>query len=176
MLAKRAKFWGLVGAYGLDLFLVFVGGTIFASEVEQLTEKWFALDLYGSNYWIYLLYILYLLYFFCFEGLFGNASLGKKATGICITSKNLTWWRVFMSYLIDGAIIPLSVFISFYTQSMWTSGDAVGDGMTGFFMILVGCVLYSAICEYFFRKSLGKKLMGLQVVQVSPQKQKEETK
>ncbi len=167
---KRAKFWGLVGAYSLDFFVIFVvgasllshltfsGSSLLGFQVEQLDGDRLipVLDLF--------LYIFCLLYFFIFEGIIGNASPGKMATGICLSKNNLVWWRVLISYLIDAAILPLSFFIALNTQNMWTSGDAVADGMTGFFISLAGCIFYFSICERFFRKSFGKKLMGLQVV------------
>ena len=158
-----------MGAYGLDLFLVLVGGALLSSEFEKLAEDLFSLDLYGSDYWIYLLYVFYLLYFFFFEGIFSNSSLGKKVVGICIASKNLTWWRVLISYSIDGVILPLSFFIAFSTQPMWTSGDAVGDGMTAVLTPFIVFAFYFIILESLSGKTLGKKLMGLQVVQTVPQ-------
>lgn len=164
---KRAKFWGLVGAYSLDFFLICFGGSLLlssllllllGSKIEQVEVGWevLAVQLY--------LYVFCWLYFFIFEGVIGNASPGKMATGICLSKKNLVWWRVLISCLIDAAILPLSMSIALRTQYVWTSRDAVGDGMTGFFISLAGWVLYFSICEHLFRKSLGKKLMGLRVV------------
>ena len=84
--------------------------------------------------------------------------------GISLQAETLTWWKVVISYLIDGIVLPMSFCITIITQPMWTSGDGVGDGMTGLLMPFLMLPFYFVICEYLFGKTLGKKLMGLTVV------------
>ncbi len=93
-----------------------------------------------------------------------------------------SFWRLLGAYGIDflllsivGSIVGYLMMwiLVFYIITLSSGGDwAVVGGIITF----IGAVLlYFSICEHCWGKTLGKKLMGLQVVQTVPQKQ-EETK
>lgn len=91
-----------------------------------------------------------------------------------------SFWRLFGAYLVDfllfglvGSIVGYLMMwiLVLYIITLSSGGDwAVVGGIIAF----IGAVLlYFPICEHFWGKTLGKKLMGLQVVQAAPQKQEE---
>ena len=92
------------------------------------------------------------------------------------------FWQFLAAYMIDflllglvGLVVGYLVMwiLMLYIITLSSGGDWAFVGGCITFMIVV--LLYFSILESLFGKTLGKKLMGLQVVQTVPQKQ-EETK
>ncbi len=173
---QNPGFWRLVGAYivdfmfvgGLSLFLIGPLFGILLVIIKPLANDDNPLLL------IIGMCLLPYIYFSLTEGITGT-SLGKKLVNIRVQANNLRWGRVPVSYLLDVILLEILCWAFVWTLSKM-SWDPIA--LSGVFACLqgVGPLLYFPICEHFFGKTLGKKLMGLTIVQVTPQKQKEETK
>ncbi len=174
---QKPSFWRLVGAYTLDfmfgggagLFLIGPLFGILAVIIDPLVND----GIYPLLFLIGMCLLPYI-YLSLAEGITG-ISLGKKLVNIRVQANNLRWGRVPVSYLLDAILLQILCWAFVWTLSKM-SWDPIA--LSGVFACLQGIfpLLYFPICEHFFGKTLGKKLMGLQVVQAAPQKQKEETK
>jgi len=95
-----------------------------------------------------------------------------------------SFWRLLGAYGIDFLLCSMiGIMLEYLVMWVLALGYIImlrsgGDWIivVGFITFISAILLYFSICENIFGKTLGKKLMGLQVVQAAPQKQKEETK
>ncbi len=177
---KKPGFWRLLGAYGVDFVITF---SIVWGCCHLLVSHFGTFTLIQvCGIYISLVLIPCILYFAGSECVW-KKTIGKWLLGVKVLeeSKRLFVEKLFTAYGIDflflvpGLILCILVYVIYRGMSCW------GCGMSGFDWCVVAgflsvIVLYFPICESCWGKTLGKKLMGLQVVQATPQKQKEETK
>ncbi|MBP5616360.1 MAG: RDD family protein [Elusimicrobiaceae bacterium] len=184
---NKPSLWRLLGAYGMDFFLIsfaFIWFTFLAwafwgiSGAEFLALIWgkdavkaflnsslFYEILVSSSY-----AIVYLLFFFVESR---GRSLGKEVFKLRVLGK-CSFWRVIGAYSIDLAL--LCFFIPLIVSHVGGISDASYEyGLPLLFSVLffsnMIVMIYFPCCELCFGKTLGKKLMGLQIVQDVPQKQ-----
>ena len=174
---KKPNFWRLFGAYGIDFCITLV--VCFLCLLKFL-------DTFGSVlviFWIPLIFFAVdLFYFALLEGTQGK-TLGKK----CLRLRTITYEpknllsRFFVAYGVDLLLLLLLlaayyILYGFLLSMSLLAGKGIFSAFFSLFLIPPAIVsLYFVVLEGCFGKTLGKKLMGLQVVQDVPQKQ-EETK
>jgi len=173
---QKPSFWRLFGAYGVDLAILLVVNVPF---LLAMTYAFDAIHGIKTNVAVMggllVAFIINAGYFSLLEKR-GKGSWGKRIFSLKTLPASV--WHIVGAYAIDW---------SFFFLLTW--GFVVLDYrdpdplLLDFFAVCIcfpfGIILsylYFSISEGIFGKTLGKKLMGLQVVQVTPQKQKEETK
>lgn len=184
---KKPSFWRVLGAYLIDFIgIQLIGFLIAAFIANALVVGYFATKypyFYIAQHqgWgmaivtVLVLFVLEVCYFALLDSKL-RGTFGKKCFKLAIYSKDVTeisLSKTSMAYAIDLLLIkPLGLAI--------TSAAVVGGIMMFYPSIDVGIVgvfvfsilfpacwgsFYFAICESVWGKTLGKKLMGLQVVQ-----------
>ena len=179
----KSGFWRLLGAYLTDLTIilclnsVWLYAWIWLMGIFRGFPDW--LNFFALLGWI----ILDVVYFAALdgeEGTFGKRILKLKE------EPTVPFWKAFVAYGIDCALFVLiGSCIYFYMKHnliSHLSADDLNRGKIGMeislkllgnlFLISTDALLsfpfYFSILESLFGKSLGKKLMGLQVVQATP--------
>jgi len=110
-------------------------------------------------------------------------SLGKRLVGLLVLSRraqNIMFLKVFFAYAVDALFAFTFVYICFVVGIIahdqvadYLGGRSEGGGMVFLFlMVALGgpllTLIYYVLLETFLGASLGKQLMGLQVVQTTP--------
>ena len=192
---QKPGFWRLLGAYVIDLIVLlcfniawlYLWMWFVSMGIVAKLPNW--LMIFGFLGWIF----FDVIYFALLEQK-GDASLGKRIFKLKIQPLDVPFWKVFVSYFLDCALfVVVGSCIYFYMKHNLISHLSAVDLQRGkigveislkllgnLFLISAGALFcspfYFSVCESIFGKTLGKKLMGLQVVQAMQQKQKEETK
>lgn len=187
-MTKKPKFWDLIDAYGLDMLLCHITAFIVVC-IAFLACSWLGLDS-TSNQTSLLLSLAFLaviifffifpvLYFAVYESCCGT-TLGKRIHGLQVVqdTKEINFWQLVKAYAVDiisstsvgillgGAEIGFIYFWFGTTDRIDTSFSVfVLAILVGIILPFVITVLYFAICESRWSKTLGKKLMGFMVVQ-----------
>ena len=196
---KKPSFWKLLGAYLIDWTILVCFDAIWLCGIftiipilhASLSSATYNTVVIGLVYSSWLIVIIDAGYFsFLEKG--GTGSLGKRAVKLNIQPAS-SFWKVFAAYGIDCALFVLiGICVYFYMKHNLISNLSADDlthgkiGMeislkllANLFLISAGALcsfpFYYSVLESLFGKTLGKKFMGLQVVQNVPQKQ-EETK
>ena len=190
---QKPSFWRLLGAYAIDFIITFFAAWMmwklfWVCFPHALTGKG---DMDGMALLLCLLvmcaFIPNLLYFAGSECLWKKTP-GKWLLGVEVLderNKRPSVRKLLKAYGIDFLLsIPVPTActmvglllqaIIIFDRRVNTIDHCITVGIVLLFLSMI--VLYFPICESIFGKTLGKKLMGLQVVQAAPQKQKEETK
>ncbi|MBQ9971078.1 MAG: RDD family protein [Elusimicrobiaceae bacterium] len=165
---KKPSFWRLLVANTVDLLVLLILNICWLSMgwSPLLGIKWFNDSAFLSmTVGITIFFLINAGYFALFEKN-GSASLGKRMVGLRI-SPSLSIYRVLVAYIVDW--IPLVAitwgFIAYFgTMGVKYDSDPIAGLLgipCGIFLIWI----YFSILEGYFGKTLGKKLMGLQVVQ-----------
>lgn len=175
---QKPSFWRLLGAYSVDSCVTLL--VCFICFLKFL-------DIFNSAFVIFglapLFFAINLFYFAVLEGKQGK-TLGKKCLRlrtIASEQKNLLS-QCFVAYGIDLFVLlfllaAYYIFYGFLLPMLLLAGKGILSTFFSLFLIPPAIVsLYFVVLEGCFGKTLGKKLMGLQVVQDMPQKQKEESK
>ena len=181
---KKPGFWRLFGAYGIDLVILLVFNLMwlwawmFAASMGLVGKFPDCLMLFGLLGWI----IVDVIYFALLEQK-GDVSLGKRIFKLKIQPLDVPFWKVFVSYFLDCALfVVVGSCIYFYMKHNLISHLSAADLQRGkigieislkllgnLFLISAGALFcspfYFSILESLFGKTLGKKLMGMQVVQ-----------
>lgn len=173
---QKPSFWRLLGAYSIDILILFVLNLGYymwevRSTISTLPWMWSI----SINLAIFL--ILNAGYFALFEQ-HGKGSLGKKLFHLKLFMNRSSAKRVFSAYAIECIGLFFLIWgIIFLSTFVWNDMEKmVLWFLSGWVLGPILILIYFSVLESMFGASLGKKLMGLQVVQAAPQKQKEETK
>lgn len=175
---KKPSFWRLLGAYLIDFAITFFVAWMMWNLFEVCFPQAF-LGKYGlaSLFCVLVMcaFIPNLLYFVGSECMW-KKTLGKRVLGVEVLEGNQrpSGKKLLKAYGIDFLLsIPASIVYSM--MGLFLQSIIIFDRRfnTLDYCIMVGIVLsclsmtvlYFAICESIFGKTLGKKLMGLQVVQ-----------
>lgn len=178
---KKPGFWRLLGAYSMDI-MVLLGFNyvwICAFGIALSVNRGLPVGLlwFGLGGWI-----LFNLAYFAWLEQGGKGTFGKRIFGLKLQTA-ASFGKVFAAYAIDAALfILIGVCIYFYMKHNLISHLSAADlnrGKIGIeislkllailFLIstaaLCSSPFYFSILENKYGKTLGKKLMGLQVVQ-----------
>lgn len=194
---KKPGFWRLLGACLIDwtILVCFDAMWLFGIFVllpilhTALSSAAYNTVVTGLTYLNWLLIVINIGYFaFLEKG--GKGSLGKRVVNLKIQPAS-SFWKVFAAYGIDfGLFVLIGVLMYFYMKYNLINHLSAADlayGKIGMEVslklmalmswisngLVVGTLFYFSVLESCFGKTLGKKLMGLQVVQEVPQKQQE---
>ena len=186
---QKPGFWRLLGAYLIDwtilacfdaiwlysiFVIIFVLHTVLSSTVYNTV-------VIGFMYSSWLIIVINVGYFSLLEK-GGKCSLGKRIAKLKIQPTS-SFWKVFAAYGIDCVLFVLiGSCVYFYMKHNLISHLSAADlnrgkiGMeislkllANLFLISTGALsslpFYFSILESLFGKTLGKKIMGLQVIQ-----------
>lgn len=165
---KKPSFWRVLVAYTVDLFILFVLNMCWLGMGWKplLRIQWFNNSVSLSMTVGIIIFFLINAGYFALLEKNASASLGKRIVGLLINPL-APFWRVLIAYIIDWS--PLFVATWGLIAYFGASGAKYdNDPIAGLLGIPCGVILiwlYFVILESCFGKTLGKKLMGLHVVQ-----------
>lgn len=183
---QKPSFWRVAVAYGIDFMVTFIMSLIVS--VLWVLDTALSKSKYDIEYYIIIipgvvLFVLNLLYFSIYEA-FGGKTLGKKCLSLRVVNKQTSspsLWRLLGAYGVDLVLLVpaeamgLVIFLlgGFIVNALFFGGSENEEiwkiAIGGIIALVSAVVLYFSILESCFGKTLGKKLMGLQVVQNKPQ-------
>ena len=179
---KKQGFWRLLGAYELDFVIAYLGGRVLW-HLFAICFSYVFMSLGGSvmPMWSAMLsgcLLIFGLLYFAGSEYWLKKTLGKRLFGVKALvlneGKHPSLGKFLKAYAIDClAVLPILIVCILSTMVMQmvfcydhcSRGREMGIIMGIGFVTLSLLALYFAVCEYFWGKTLGKKLMGLQVVQ-----------
>ncbi len=175
---KKPSFWRVLVAYLVDITLLFIIDVIWGIGIinlYSLPNGWWLL------FFVLSFQLLNIGYFMILEGRTGY-SVGKSLVNITVQNNKGTHfiWRTFGAYGLDSILFAIFAVFCFgiggsiapdvtrhFTSLQYNDGS--GQLIVVFFAVVIGVpflVLVSyVLLETLFGASLGKKLMGLHVVQ-----------
>lgn len=173
---KKPGFWRLFCAYFVDLIILLCFSVLWLGCWKSLRSS------YGwwgsvSDLTFDFVWVVGILGYFVLCERKGNGSLGKKSVHLKIQATSPAGLRCLGAYAIDFVLLKLlgwGFYVTriYFLKSLLSQVDPVerkmievGVWLESGLVILVLFLLYFSILEHFFGKTLGKKLMGLQVVQ-----------
>lgn len=186
---KKPGFWQLIGAYVIDFvitsFIVWGCWSLLVHSIGEGSSSYTFSQLdklftFPQQCGIYIFLVLApnILYFAGCECIW-KKTIGKWLLGVNVLARNQRLFveKLSVAYGIDLLLlVPVSmlcilIHILLSGWNCWGCGMSVFDWsvVAGFLSMIV---LYFPICESRWGKTLGKKLMGLQVVQEIPAKTK----
>lgn len=169
---KNPGFWRVLIAYSIDLMILLCLSLIWLSLWEFFllaNHTWWVSDSFLILSWIGLL-----AGYFAFWEKNGKGSLGKKIVKLKVQSTSHARLRCFFAYAIDlGLFVVVAHYYETYRiQYLLSQGADPEIGLLVMWEVFLGgmiiFVVYFSILEGLFGKTLGKKLMGLTVVQAAP--------
>lgn len=176
---KKPSFWRALIAYSIDVMILL-------SLSLMWLGLWKSFLLVHHTWWVnapllisrlgLLSWIGLLAGYFAFWERKDKGSLGKKIVKLKIQSISHARLRCFFAYAIDlGLFVVVAHYYEAYRiQYLLSQGADPEIGLLVMWEVFLGgmiiFVVYFSILEHLFGKTLGKKLMGLQVVQVASAK------
>ena len=175
---KKPGFWRVLIAYGIDICLLFIMDAIWGIGIINLCS-------FPDGLWLLAFILSFAVlnvgYFMVLEGRNGF-SVGKGIVNLWAhsTKKDFFTWRICGAYSLDSILFLIFLIFCFgigstaapYATDFFTSlqaEDGSGQLVIVLFNVVIGVpflvLIYYAFLETLFGASLGKKLMGLQVVQ-----------
>ena len=171
---KKPGFWRVLVAYLVDIFVLCILNMcwLVMGWSPLLRIRWFNNSAFLSFTVGVLVFFLINAGYFALLERNNSASLGKRIVGLRV-SPSAPMWRVWVAYVIDW--IPLVgstwALISYFAANGVKYDNDPIAGLLGIPCGVILIFLYFVGLEGVFGKTLGKKLMGLTVVQAAPKTQ-----